>query len=177
MYDATRHDNEARSAQLFTAFCGDLRSCVGSSGQGLPDGVHLEEAAALILRTAYHMEGPAEGAVAAFLDCDLHVLGSDAPRYHRYAEGVRYEYAHVPEADWRPGRANVMREFALEGEHVFFTEHMRGEREAAAQANIKAEIDGLLRGTERLGGGGSGGDDDRERERRRGRATSRRTAR
>ena len=137
VYDARRADNELRSAQLFAEFCADLRRAAD-----LPPSLHLEQAAGLILRTANHMEPPAEGSdAAAFLDCDLHTLGAAPHTYHRYAEGVRLEYAHVDEADYRRGRAAVLRSFPPEtNDHLYFTPLMRDEREAMAHANIAAEI-------------------------------------
>lgn len=158
VYDATRHDNEARSAALFTDFCADLRcaarTSINSGGGGdsssssqllyLPASLHLEEVCGLILRTAYHMEGPAKGDMAAFLDCDLQVLGSSPPQYHRYAEGVRFEYAHVAELDYRAGRSEVLRSFLGGRKNIYFTPRMQQQCEAAARANLLAEITRLM---------------------------------
>jgi len=137
VYDARRADNELQSAQLFAEFCADLRRATD-----LPPSLHLEQATGLILRTANHMDAtPAEDSdAAAFLDCDLHTLGAAPHTYHRYAEGVRLEYAHVDEAEYRRGRAAVLRSFPETNEHLYFTPSMRDEREAMAHANIAAEI-------------------------------------
>ena len=68
-------------------------------------------------------------------------LSYTAPHtYHRYAEGVRLEYAHVDEAEYRRGRAAVLRSFPETNEHLYFTPSMRDEREAMAHANIAAEV-------------------------------------
>ena len=54
---------------------------------------------------------------------------------------MRLEYAHVDEADYRRGRAAVLRSFPPEtNDHLYFTPLMRDEREAMAHANIAAEI-------------------------------------
>ena len=60
-----------------------------------------------IVRTATHMQGPATGDLAYFLDIDLSILGGDAATYTAYAESVRYEYHHYATPDFRTGRAAV----------------------------------------------------------------------
>jgi len=141
IYDPTRHDNEAKSAQLFTRFCVDLRDCIHA--EGLPLALHLEEVCGLILRTAYHMEGPADGDMGAFLDCDLQVLGYEPAAYARYAEQIRLEYAFVPEVAYRKGRADVLRRF-LEQKSLYFTTVIQNAAESIARANIASEVKRLL---------------------------------
>ena len=45
-------------------------------------------------------------------------------RYMHYAEEVRYEYAHVPVAQFQEGRGKFMRDF-LKHDTLYFTEEMR----------------------------------------------------
>ncbi|MGZ7283798.1 HD domain-containing protein, partial [Streptococcus pyogenes] len=45
------------------------------------------------------------------LDADLAILGASEERYKRYAADIRKEYAWVPEADYRKGRAAVLERF------------------------------------------------------------------
>ena len=131
----------ARGVSKPSAPCASL-GCDLRRATDLPPSLHLEQATGLILRTANHMDAtPAEDSyAAAFLDCDLHTLGAAPHTYHRYAEGVRLEYAHVDEAEYRRGRAAVLRSFPETNEHLYFTPSMRDEREAMAHANIAAEI-------------------------------------
>jgi len=137
VYDPRRHDNEAKSAQLFTQFCEELRSC--SRDASPYAALALEKACGLILRTANHMEGPAAGDMAAFLDCDLEVLGRSASDYARYAEQVRLEYAHVPDKQYREGRAAFLQRF-LKNDALYFSSGMCAKLEGAARRNIAAEI-------------------------------------
>ena len=117
VYDTTRLDNEARSAQLFTKFCHDFRNCVRDK---TTPHIHLEAACEQILRTAYHTEGPADGDMAFFLDSDLQIFGSSPSEYAMYAEQIRYEFAHVPDERYHPGRARLLRRF-LEQDELFFS--------------------------------------------------------
>ena len=59
--------------------------------------------------------------------------------YAEYARAVREEYAEVPEAAWRQGRADVLRHL-LAAPHLFATEHMRQHAEASARGNLTAEL-------------------------------------
>ena len=45
----------------------------------------------------------------------------------------------MPEAEYRTGRAAVLRRF-LERDRIYFTEPMWREREAAARRNLSAEV-------------------------------------
>ena len=60
-------------------------------------------------------------------------------RYADYVAGVRAEYAHVDEAGWRTGRAQVLRDL-LALEPLFRTAEGRDRWEAAARANLTAEL-------------------------------------
>jgi predicted metal-dependent HD superfamily phosphohydrolase len=92
--------------------------------------------AELVRGTAQHE--PASAADTAVLfDADLAILAS--PRYAQYAADVRAEYAHVPEAAFRSGRAAVLRGFAARP-RIYLTPTAHELWEAAARANLAAEI-------------------------------------
>jgi predicted metal-dependent HD superfamily phosphohydrolase len=95
----------------------------------------------LVRVTTHHT--PAAGAKDEMVlcDADLAVLASDPAAYSAYANGVRSEYAYVPEPAWREGRAAVLRAL-LERPVLFHTEVMH-EREPAARANLAAELASL----------------------------------
>jgi predicted metal-dependent HD superfamily phosphohydrolase len=116
---------------------------------------HVEH---LLARTADDVDDDAVRAAALFHDyvydptsstnehdsADVAVLGSDAAAYDRYVRGIRAEYAHVSEDAWRIGRARVLETF-LARERIYRTPAMAAAREAAARANITAELDRLRR--------------------------------
>lgn len=84
-------------------------------------------------------------ALDAVHDADLWILSAPEPRYARYREQVREEYAHVPEEAFRAGRLAVMAPFA-ERERLYRTEHAHTRWTAAARANLSREIEQLRAG-------------------------------
>jgi len=132
VYDPRRHDNEAVSAELAARTLAEL---------GQPD-ARVAAVARLVLTTAAH--APASEDEAVLIDADLAVLGADPATYSTYVRGVRKEYAHIDDAAWRQGRAEVLRSF-LDRPQVFHTATMRAS-EARARANLVAELADLERG-------------------------------
>lgn len=131
VYDPRRGDNEARSADL----AGDVL------GPWLAPDL-TARVRTLILATRTHEPGGDEPA-AALLDADLAVLGSEPDVYAAYAAAIRREYAWVPWAAFREGRARVLRSF-LTREHIYATGPGRARLEARARVNLHAELGRLL---------------------------------
>lgn len=129
IYDPTRPDNEAASADLARR---DLAT-LGASAET------RAEVARLIALTAGHQvgEGDAEGAL--LVSIDLAVLGRPPGDYDAYARAIREEYAHVPEAMFRPGRASVLKRM-LAAEPLYPDPVFRGRLETQARANLAREI-------------------------------------
>ena len=132
VYDARRADNEEQSAQLWLAAAVSLQIEPKQTGR----------VAQLILATRKHQPSDDSIEMALFLDSDLAVLGAEPDRYEAYALGVRREYAHVAENEYRAGRSAVLKKF-LDRQHLFFTEPMRNRFEAQARQNIDMEIRNL----------------------------------
>jgi predicted metal-dependent HD superfamily phosphohydrolase len=132
VYDPRAADNEERSAAL--------------AGERLPQlGVSLPLVAVvrrLILLTKSHLAEPDDRDGHVLLDADLAILGAPAADYQRYAGQIRREYAWVPEAEYRAGRAAVLWRF-LGRPRLYFTEEMHREREERARDNLRAEIASL----------------------------------
>jgi predicted metal-dependent HD superfamily phosphohydrolase len=131
IYDPTRSDNEARSADLARA---DLEAL------GLDD-AERQEVARLILLTAGHRVDPADAVGARLVAIDLSILGREPPAYDRYAAAIRQEYAHVPEPLYRAGRARVLKGF-LTGP-IYADPEFAARYEAQARANLEREIEAL----------------------------------
>lgn len=132
VYDSRRVDNEEQSA----VYAADLLSRAGASLPLLPA---VER---LILATKTHQAPPDDTDCQLLLDADLAVLGSSAADYDRYAQAIREEYAWVPEDDYCAGRRRVLEGF-LERERLYYTARLFEQREQAARANLRREIEWL----------------------------------
>jgi predicted metal-dependent HD superfamily phosphohydrolase len=94
----------------------------------------------LVLATK-HPSNPASLDEAIIVDVDLGILATSQENYDQYVSEVRREYAHVSEADWRVGRANVLASF-LDADKLFYT--TSGEVwQPIAIRNIRRELDSL----------------------------------
>lgn len=130
VYDPRATDNEERSRDLAAT---QLRRL------GLDGAVQL--VGELIMATKAHdITGIAEAGL--LLDADLAVLGAPPDVYRRYARAIRREYAHVPDDQFRTGRATVLHQF-LDRDHIYATAAGRTRFEAQARVNLRLEADGL----------------------------------
>jgi predicted metal-dependent HD superfamily phosphohydrolase len=128
VYDPTRTDNEAQSAELAR----EVLIAV--------DRPEADDVAAIILATAKHaLPDNAPRETAAFLDADLAILGAKADVYDQYTRHVRAEYAHMSDDAFQAGRKAILESF-LERDQLFFTTAGQAQFEAAARANLRREI-------------------------------------
>ena len=137
VYNALKHDNEARSADLARAFLKDSALA--------PD--RQQRVAFLIERTADHTQPqpPDDADLLYFLDADLSILGAPEAAYWAYARQVRQEYRLVPDLLYRPGRRKVLAKM-LAAPVLFRTPALRAELDAAARRNLQLELDAWDRG-------------------------------
>jgi predicted metal-dependent HD superfamily phosphohydrolase len=84
----------------------------------------------LVLSTA-HLEptAHADPHEQTLIAADLAILGADPADYAAYVAGVRAEYAHVSDPDWRVGRSAVL-------QHLLTFDTLS----SRAQANLTAEL-------------------------------------
>jgi len=131
VYQPTRSDNEAQSAELAR----EVLTAV--------DRPEADDVAAIVLATAGH-ELPADGPreTAAFLDADLAILAADRSAYDAYVAGVRAEYGHLDDETFRTGRAAVLQTF-LDRDRLFFTSAGQARFEVRARANLRTELASL----------------------------------
>jgi len=123
-YDVHRHDNEARSANW-------AREAVLTAG--IPDDVS-RRVHALVMATC-HRETPQEPDAQVLVDVDLAILGADRERFDESDAQIRREFAHVPEADFRVGRRQVLRGF-LARPRLYCTDRFAATFERPARENI-----------------------------------------
>jgi predicted metal-dependent HD superfamily phosphohydrolase/alkylhydroperoxidase family enzyme len=129
VYEIGAPDNEERSARLAEAMLTD-RPTVAA------------ETARLVRVTVGHEVADGDVNAGALCDADLAVLAGSPDRYQRYADAVRAEYRDVPDAVFRPARAKVLADL-LAHSQLFHTAAGRTRWEAAARANVAAEIERL----------------------------------
>ena len=120
VYDATRSDNEEQSALVACRWL---------------DGAEADAVAAMILATKKH-DLNTDPITSTLLEADLAVLWTPSPRlYAFYAEGIRAEYAHVPDPSYRAGRVAVLRRLRDE-----LRPHLDPERAQRLLRNVGGEI-------------------------------------
>ena len=152
---AVGHDAAATDAEAADAAAADAGANAGGSNEeasarlaervlgalGVTE-ARIREAARLVRLTQTHDPDPADRNAAVLCDADLAILGAEPERYRRYAQAVRAEYAAVPDAAFRRGRAEILRSL-LAAPTLFHTALARARYEASARANLTAEIAAL----------------------------------
>jgi predicted metal-dependent HD superfamily phosphohydrolase len=126
VYDGAA-DDEERSAQW--------------AERALP-AAYAGEVARLVRMTAHHRPDDDDPAGCALSDADLAILAAPRERYDAYVAGVRADFAHVADDDFRAGRRAVLEDLAAKP-HLFHTAEARALWEDAARANLAREIDAL----------------------------------
>jgi predicted metal-dependent HD superfamily phosphohydrolase len=93
----------------------------------------------LIRLTARHDTDAAQPLDAAFHDADLWILCAKPPRFDNYCDQVRQEYGHVPDSDYRKGRAAILRPL-MHRDRIYRTSHALHCWETPARINLGREI-------------------------------------
>ncbi|MHB1298056.1 MAG: HD domain-containing protein [Gemmatimonadaceae bacterium] len=128
VFDATRSDNESRSAEWARAalLAGGAKEAVAARVHGL------------VMATTH--EGQPEGADAqALVDLDLSILGTDPVRFDQYEHQVRAEYAMVPVTDFRARRREILERF-LARPRIFGTAPIFALCESQARENLSRSV-------------------------------------
>ena len=131
VYDTSRHDNEAASAD----WAARVLVQAGAATE-VAQRVH-----ALIMATR-HSQAPATPDERLLVDIDLAILGAAPARFDEYERQIRDEYGFVPEALFREKRGEILRGF-LERPALFATPALSDRFEAAARANLARAIAAL----------------------------------
>jgi predicted metal-dependent HD superfamily phosphohydrolase len=133
VYDPRRGDNEEVSAE-------QARRQLAAAGV---DAEEREEVARLILLTKGHQVARDDRLGALLVSIDLSILGAAPERYRAYAEAIRREYAHVPEAAYRAGRAAVLQSL-LDADPLYPDPDYRARLEESARRNLTSELGRLV---------------------------------
>ncbi|TDC39319.1 metal-dependent phosphohydrolase [Micromonospora sp. KC213] len=104
----------------------------------------VAEVRRLVLATAGHAVTADDRDAALLCDADLTILAAPGQTYDAYAAAIRREYAHVPEPDFRAGRARVL-ESLLALPALFRLPPLAAAGEAPARANLARELAALRR--------------------------------
>ena len=135
IYDPARHDNEHASAD----FASERLAALGFPAQ------LIAKVKGYILATQHVHSPPTINDVdlALLLDLDLSILAAPPAEYRTYAQAIRREYAHVPDALYRLGRRRILEGF-LARERIYQTEQLHALWDERARTNIAGEIAGLV---------------------------------
>jgi predicted metal-dependent HD superfamily phosphohydrolase len=99
----------------------------------------VAEVARLVRLTETHRPADRDVAGCVLSDADLAILAAPDGRYAEYVAAVRREYAHVPDAAFREGRAAILEDL-LAKPHLFHTAYAREHWEETARANVHREL-------------------------------------
>lgn len=99
----------------------------------------VTEVARLVRLTETHRPAADDPNGCALSDADLAILAAPQSRYEEYVADVRREYAHVPDDEFRTGRAAILADL-LAKPHLFHSAHAREHWEPVARANVESEL-------------------------------------
>ena len=100
---------------------------------------HADEVARLVRMTVHHRPADDDPAGCALSDADLGILAAPRERYDAYVAGVRADFSHVGDDDFRVGRSAVLSDLAAQP-RLFQTSQGRELWEASARANLDREL-------------------------------------
>ena len=133
VYVATRHDNEAASADV-------ARDAIAR--WLVADTIDVARVVALILLTARHgtlTPADVDRDAALFVDIDMSILGAAPARFDEYERDVAREYAAIPPDIYAAGRRHFLTR-VLAGDRIFLSERFAAELDAPARANLRRAL-------------------------------------
>lgn len=126
VYDGARDDEERSAVLAETELAGVVPELAG-------------EVSRLVRVTASHRPDDRDANGRVLCDADLAILAAGPERYREYVDGVRREHSALGDADFRRGRAAVLRGL-LDKPTLFHTAVARQQWEDAARANVAREL-------------------------------------
>jgi len=92
----------------------------------------------LILATN-HKKIPQEQDAQYICDIDLAILGKPQKQFDEYERGIKYEYQHIPEEQFKIGRVAVLKKF-LDRNYIYSTDFFRKKYETQARENLERAV-------------------------------------
>lgn len=130
IYDATRTDNEERSAELAESH--------------LKDKINSDELRTIvngILLTKHQFSSPfVERTYSVLLDADLAILSHEW-LYKAYSRNIRLEYSHVNDVDYAKGRSDFLKKMIARPE--IYSSLVGVKRDSIARKNMNEELESL----------------------------------
>ena len=111
---------------------------MGNGPPASPPSPPLPALGALILETRHHAAPSVDPDAAVVRDADLSILAADESAFDAYEHAIRAEYAMLPAAQFRAGRARILADFASR-RPLYFTPVMQL-REPRAHANLARSL-------------------------------------
>ncbi|MCG2611605.1 hypothetical protein LZZ90_08805 [Flavobacterium sp. SM15] len=127
VYNSSRKDNEAKSAELAVSLLPEHST------------VNKDRIYKLIMVTKDHLCHDNEDE-KWLIDFDLKILSKEWEDYMIYYKQIRKEYSIYPDFMYNPGRKKALQHF-LENKNIYQTETFKNLYEQQAIANIQREID------------------------------------
>jgi|SRR3989339_627135 len=131
IYDPTKNDNEERSNELMRANMKELGF--------VPWGMDLASDLVLVTKP---LAVPKTSDEFYMRDIDYSILGKPWERYDRYMKGIRKEYSHVSDEDFKKRRMafleGCLKKSASNG--LYFTDYFKKRYEAYARDNLQREL-------------------------------------
>lgn len=131
IYDATRNDNEERSANVMA----DFMRAIGMPAE------HIETMRWLILVTK-HTGTPQTYLEEIICDLDLREFASD--RQVKNSEEVRLEYSHITDEEFNRGRIQFIEQM-LGKAYIYHTDLYRDTLEKLARHNLLKEKESIIK--------------------------------
>ena len=130
IYDPSSHENEQKSAALFTALLGDF----------LPE-KSIDHIRDLILSTEGHQPLHEQSDYYLFLDLDLSILAAHPDQYKKYYLAIQEEYLSCFDSTlFDQGRLQFLHSFHKRA-IIFYSELFKDNFEQKARLNIQSEIE------------------------------------
>jgi predicted metal-dependent HD superfamily phosphohydrolase len=128
VYDIGSKDNEFKSAELAKRSIKEM-SLTNTFGKTVGE----------LIMVTLHKSEPKTSDGMYMADIDVSGLGGKPEVYERGEEGIRKEYASIPDDVFNPGRAQILKSF-LSRPSIYYTNWFRNKYENMARQNLERTV-------------------------------------